>query len=112
MLAIGFEIMADHGALRQIHVTVDNSAPDAAAAPNVHMVEDDRFLHFAVTVDAHVVAEHRFFHSPARNDRAARDDGIHCCAHALWVSEYEFRGRILLLPGVERPAYVVEGEHR
>ena len=81
-------------------------------APDVHVVEDDRVLHLAVAIDAHVVAQHRSLHAAARYDAARRNDRIDRHAHAIRIGEHEFHRRILLLPGAQRPALVVQVEDR
>ncbi len=48
----------------------------------------------------------------AGNDGAGANNGIERDAHTRGIRKNEFRGRILLLPGVQRPAFVVEVENR
>src|ERR1700691_5496827 len=110
--AVGFGVVADYCTFGQAYVTVDYGAANAATAAYVHVIEDDTLVEFAVTVDAHSEAENGFGDAAAGNDGAGADDGIERDAHAGGIGEDEFGGRILLLPGVQRPALVVEVEDR
>src|SRR5580692_12992591 len=110
--AVGFGVIADYGAFGQAYVAIDDRAANAAAASDVHVIKDDAGIHIAVAIDAHVEAENRVHYAAAGNDGARANDGIERDAHARGVGENEFRGRILLLPSVQRPAFVVEVEDR
>src|ERR1700723_3800424 len=110
--AVGFGVIADYGAFGQAYVAVDDGAANAATAAYVDVIEDEALVEFAVTVDAHIEAENGFGDAAAGNDGAGADDGIERDAHAGGIGEDEFGGRILLLPGVQRPALVVEVEDR
>jgi len=48
---VGFEVIADFGALGKIDVAVDDGAADARMAADVYVVIDDGVGDFAVTVD-------------------------------------------------------------
>src|SRR5712691_2756817 len=106
--AIGFEVVADFGALGDCDVTVDDGVADAGVAADVHMIDQDGIFHFAVAVDAHVVAHHGALHAAARNDRTAGNDGIQRRTHALGVGENGLHGRILVHPGAQRPGLIIE----
>src|SRR5580658_8391837 len=110
--AVGFGVVADNRAFGQAYVAVNYGAPDAAAATDVYVIKDDALIEFAVAVYAHGEAEDGLGDAAARNNRAGADDGIERDAHAGGIGENEFGGRILLLPGVQRPAFVVEVEDR
>src|SRR5277367_1432811 len=110
--AVGFCVVADYCSFGQADVAVDDGAADATAAADVDVVEDDALIEFAVAIDAHIEAEDGFGDASARNNRARANDGIERDAHAGGIGENEFGGRILLLPGVQRPAFVVEVEDR
>src|SRR5277367_3395034 len=110
--AVGFCVVADYCSFGQADVAVDDGAADATAAADVDVVEDDALIEFAVAIDAHVEAEDGFGDASARNNRACADDGIERDTHAGGIGENEFGGRILLLPGVQRPALVIEVEDR
>src|SRR5271170_150995 len=108
--AVGFCVVADYCSFGQADVAVDDGAADATAAADIHVIEDDALIELAVTIHAHVEAEDGFGDASARNNRARANDGIERDAHAGGIGENEFGGRILLLPGVQRPAFVVEVE--
>src|SRR5277367_6422882 len=110
--AVGFCVVADYCSFGQADVAVDDGAADATAAADVDVVEDDALIEFAVAIDAHIEAEDGFGDASARNNRARANDGIERDAHARGIGENEFGGRILLLPGVQRPAFVIEVEDR
>ena len=111
-LAVRFEVVTDFGALGQIDVTVNDGVANARVAADVDVIEDDGIFDFAVAVYANIVAQDGVCNAPARNDRATGNHGIDSDAHAIGIGENEFRGRILLLPGAERPALVVQIENR
>src|SRR6202167_2015611 len=110
--AVGFGVVADYCACGQAYVTVNYGAANAAAAADDHMIEDDALVHFAVAIDAHVEAENGFRDASAGNNGARADNGIQSNAHARRIGENEFRRRVLLLPSVQRPAFIVEVEDR
>src|ERR1700675_4133927 len=56
--AVGFQVVADPGALGKTDVAVDDGAADARVAADIHVVVDDGIGDFAVAVDAHVVANY------------------------------------------------------
>src|ERR1700733_9811595 len=110
--AVGFGVVADYCAFGQTDVAINYGAAYAAAAADDHVIEDDALIHFAVAIDAHVETEHGFGDASAGNDGAGADDGIQCDAHARGIGKDKFRGRILLLPCMQRPAFIVEIEDR
>src|SRR6266849_779224 len=110
--AVGLGVVADFGALREADVAVDDGAPDSRMAADVDVVIDDGFGDFAVAVDADIVADDAALNAPTGDDRSASDDGIESHAHALGIGEDEFRGRILMLPGAQRPIVVIQIEYR
>src|SRR5271163_4247034 len=110
--AVGFGIVADYCAFGQAYVAINYGAADAAAAAYVHVIEDDALIEFAVAIDAHIEPEDGFGDASAGNDGARADNGIERDAHAGGIGENKFGGGILLLPGVEGPAFVVKVEDR
>src|SRR5229473_1873381 len=108
---VGFEVVADLGALGEADVTIDDGATDARVAADIHVIVNDGIRDFTVTVDADVVAEYGFLNAAAGDDGATGDDGIECDAHALRIGEDKFRRRILVLPGAKRPGGVVQIEN-
>src|SRR5438105_11030196 len=110
--AVGFEVVANLGAFRKADVAVDDGAANARVAADVHVVVDDGLRDFRVAVDTHIVADDGSLHAAAGDHRAAGDDGIEGHTHALGVGEDEFCGRILMLPGAQRPGAVVQVEDR
>src|SRR5712664_4493322 len=66
--AVGFEVVADLGALGKADVAVDNGAADARMAADIHVVVDDGIGDFAVAVDADIVANRRFLDAAAGDD--------------------------------------------
>src|SRR5260370_14372558 len=110
--AIGFEVVANLGALGEADVAVNDGTANARVAADVHVIVDDGLGDFGIAGDADIVADHGCLHTAAGNYRAAGDDGIEGRAHALRVSEDELCGRILVLPGAQRPGAVVQVEDR
>src|SRR5713101_232383 len=55
--AVGFEVVADLGALGKADVAINDGAADAGVAADVHVIVDDGIQDIAVTVDADVVAD-------------------------------------------------------
>src|SRR6267378_2003847 len=102
--AVGFEVVADLGALGEADVAIDDSAADARVAADIHVIVNDGIRDFTVTVDADVVADYGFLNA------ATGDDGIEGDAHALRIGEDKFCRRILVLPGAERPGSVIKVE--
>src|SRR6267143_1203395 len=92
---VGFEVVADLGALGNADVVVDDGIQD-----------------IAVTVDADVVADDGFLNAAAGDDGASGDDGIESDAHALGIGKDKLGRRILVLPGTERPVLVIKIEDR
>src|SRR5437667_259307 len=109
---VGFEVVADLGALGKADVAVDDGAADARVAADVHVVVNDGIQDIAVTVDADVVANDGFLNAAAGDDRASGDDGIESDAHALGIGKDKLGRRILVLPGTERPVLVIKIEDR
>ena len=93
-------------------MAVDDGVADTAAAAHVNVIEEDALVDFAIAVDADVEAEDGFGDAAAGDDGTGADDGVERGAGAFGVGENEFGRRILLLPGIERPAFVVEVEDR
>ena len=56
--AVGFEVVADLGALGKTNVAVDDGAADARVAADVYVIVENGIGDFAVAVDADVVANH------------------------------------------------------
>src|SRR5580693_2380146 len=110
--AVGFGVVADYCTFGQAYVAVDYGAANAATATYVHVIEDDALVEFAIAIDAYIEPEDGFGDAAAGNDGGGAYDGIERDAHARGIGEDEFGGRILLLPGVQRPALVVEVEDR
>src|SRR6266849_4351853 len=90
---VGFQVVADLGALGKVHVVVDDGIQD-----------------IAVTVDADVVADDGFLNAAAGDDGPSGDDGIESDAHALGIGKDKLGWRILVLPGTERPVLVIKIE--
>src|SRR5467141_2384415 len=109
---VGFEVVADLGALGKADVAVNDGAADARVAADVHVVVDDGIQDIAVTVDADVVADDGFLNAAAGDDGASGDDGIESDAHALGIGKDKLGRRILVLPGTERPVLVIKIEDR
>src|SRR5712691_1585824 len=107
---VGFEVVADLGALGKADVAVDDGAADARVTADVHVVVDDGIQDIAVTVDADVVADDGFLNAAAGDDGASGDDGIESDAHALGIGKDKLGWRILVLPGTERPVLVIKIE--
>src|SRR6516164_8338475 len=80
--------------------------------PDIDVVVDDRSVNLAIAVYPHVVADDAAPHAAAGEDRTARHNRVEGHPHAILVGEYEFDGRILLLPTAQRPHLVVEIEDR
>ena len=93
-------------------MAIDDGVADSGMAADIHVVVDDGILHFAEAIDAHVEADHGSLHTASGNDRAAADDGVQGHAHAVGISKNGFDRRVLLLPGAQRPAFIVEIEDR
>src|SRR5215469_6470777 len=96
---VGFGVIADFRMLGKADVAVDDGAADFGVATDVHVVVDDRILNVAEAVDADIVADNAAFHAATRENGARSNDGIDRGAHPVFISEDEFRGGILLLPG-------------
>src|SRR5256714_120976 len=109
---VGFEVIANLGALGKADVTVDDGATDARMAADVHVIIDDGRGNLRVAVDAHVVADHRWLYVAAGNNRATGNDGIERHAHALRIGEDKLCRGVLVLPGAQRPGTVVQVEDR
>src|SRR6266851_3648472 len=109
--AVGFEVVADLGALGEADVAVDDCSADAGMAADVHVIVDDGIGDFGIAVDADVVADHGLLDASAGDDRATGHDGIEGDAHALRIGKNKFRRRILVLPGAKRPGGVVQVEN-
>src|SRR6267143_321710 len=92
---VGFEVVADLGALGNADVVVDDGIQD-----------------IAVTVDADVVADDGFLNASAGDDGASGDDGIESDAHALGIGKDKLGRRVQVLPGTERPVLVIKIEDR
>src|SRR5579872_5904882 len=86
-LAVGFQVVADFGALGNGHVAVDDGVAHAGVPPDVDVIEQDRVLHVRVAVCADVVAQHGAVHAAAGNDRASAHHGIEANAHAVGIGE-------------------------
>src|SRR2546429_1469968 len=110
--AVGFGVVADFGVFGKADVAVDDGAANARVPAYVHVIIDDGIRHLAITVHAHVVTNHGCLHASAGDDRTAGHDRIQGHAHALGIGKHEFGGRILLLPGAQRPGFVVQVEDR
>ncbi len=78
---------------------------------DIHVIVDDGIADFAITVHTDIVPDHTLLYPAAGDHRATGDDGIKCHAHALGIGKDKFRGRILVLPGSQRPVAVVQVEN-
>src|SRR5713101_9562001 len=56
--AVGFEVVADLGALGKTDMAIDDGAADSRVAADVYVIVENGIGDFAVAVDAHVVANH------------------------------------------------------
>src|SRR5579872_5346753 len=79
---------------------------------DIYVIEDDGILHFAKAIDAHIVADHRSHYTAPGNDRTPADNRVQGHSHAARIGKNGFDRRILLLPGAQRPALIVEVEDR
>src|SRR5271165_6537275 len=68
-----FPVVADHGAFRQMHVAIDDGAPDAAVTANVDMGEDDARFDLGIGVHPYVLRKDTVADHGARDDAASRD---------------------------------------
>src|SRR5256885_6674911 len=109
---IGFEVVTDFGAFGEADVAINDGAANARVAADADVIVQDGITDFAEAVDAHVVADNGFRNAAAGNDGTCRNDGVHTNAHAVGIAEDEFCGRILVLPGAERPGTIVQIEDR
>src|ERR1035437_5455029 len=109
-LAVGLGVVADGGALGNMHVAVEDRLANAATAADADMREQDAVVHLGVGVDAHVVGEDGVLYDAAGDDASVGDDGIERGAGASGFSENEFRRGILALVGADRPLFVVQVE--
>jgi len=66
--AVGFEVVADDGALGEIYVAVDDGVADAAATADVDVIEEDALIDFAVAVHAHIETENGFGDAASGNN--------------------------------------------
>src|ERR1700730_12838410 len=55
--AVGFGVVADGGAFREMNVAVDDAAADAAVASHRDVREQNRGVHLTIRIDAHVGRE-------------------------------------------------------
>src|SRR6266436_3379049 len=110
--AVGFEVVANLGALGEAYMAVDDGAANTRVTANIHVIVDDGLRDFRVAVDADIVADHGRLHAAAGDHRAAGNDGIESHPHALRVGKDELCGRILMLPGAQRPGAVIQVEDR
>src|SRR6266436_3721632 len=67
--AVGFEVVADLGALGKTDMAIDDGAADTRVAADVYVIVENGIGDFAVAVDAHVVANHLFLDAAAGDDR-------------------------------------------
>ena len=70
-LPVFVQVIADSNAFRNLHILVENGAPDAGVTPDVAVVEKNRIFHHCIGMNANTAANNRVFHHAAGDNAAS-----------------------------------------
>src|ERR1039458_2971702 len=108
--AVGIEIVANQGVLRNTNVLIQDGAAQLGAASDVAVVHDDAAFYQGAGVDANTASENGLAHDAAGENASARYDAVEGLAAAIGLVEGELGGRIGVASTAQRPLAIEEVE--